>query len=125
MKCMERNKLSFYYSLYEGKEPIIDEYGNNTGEYTITYGKPIKARANISSAKGEMQTRQFGENEAYDKVLVLEDSEIDEYAVLWVDTLPEIKEDGTTDTPHDYIVTKVAKSLNSVSIAIRKVQVSG
>ena len=50
---------------------------------------------------------------------------IDEYSILWVDSMPEVKEDGTTDTPHDYVVKKVARSLNSVSIAISKVNVSG
>ena len=58
---------------------------------------------------------------------------IDEYTVLWIDTVPQVDEDGalaTNDeneviTPHDYIVKKVARSLNSVSIAISKVNVSG
>ncbi len=58
---------------------------------------------------------------------------IDEYSVLWVDTTPELNEDGTlvvneegqVTTPYDYIVKKVAKSLNGVSIAISKVSVSG
>ena len=34
-------------------------------------------------------------------------------------------DDGEVITPHDYIVKKVAKSLNSVSVAISKVTVSG
>jgi hypothetical protein len=44
---------------------------------------------------------------------------------MWVDTLPHLNEDGSTDTPHDYIVKKVARSLNGVSIAISKVRVNG
>jgi hypothetical protein len=31
--------------------------------------------------------------------------------------------DGSTDTPHDYVVKKVAKGLSGVSIAIGKVDV--
>ena len=70
-----------------------------------------------------MQTRQFGESESYDKVIVLDNpnTPIDEYSTLWVDTLPLLNEDGSTETPHDYVVKKVARSLNSVSIAISKV----
>jgi hypothetical protein len=34
-----------------------------------------------------------------------------------------LNDDGTTETPHDYVVKKVARSLNSVSIAISKVAV--
>ena len=93
----------------------------------MKHGNPIEFFANISAAKGETQTRQFGENESYDKVIVLDSDapSIDEYSILWVDVIPELKEDGATDTPHDYVVKKVAKSLNVTSIAISKVNVSG
>lgn len=135
MKCMSRNKVGFFYALYEGKTPITDDYGNVTGEYDIQRGKPTEFYANISAAKGETQTRQFGENESYDKVIVMDGDAppIDEYAVLWVDRIPQLDENGDLAvnekgeviTPHDYIVKKVAKSLNVVSLAISKVSVSG
>ena len=127
MRCLVRNKTKFYYASYIGENEIIDEYGNATGEYKILYGNPTKYLGNISAAQGEMQSRQFGESESYDKVIVLNDrnAPIDEHSILWVDTLPHLNEDGTTDTPHDYIVKKVARSLNGVSIAIRKVIVNG
>lgn len=135
MRCMNRNKVKFYYALYEGREPILNEQGRKTGQYKVIHGNPIEGHANISAAKGETQTRQFGENESYDKVIVMDfiTPPIDEYSVLWVDTLPILNEDGSLKvndageviTPHDYVVKKVAKSLNSVSIAISKVTVSG
>ena len=126
MRCMNRNKVKFFYALYLGKAPIKDEYGNDTGEYEVKHGSPVEFSANISAAKGETQTRQFGENEIYDKVIVMDENAppIDEYSILWVDSVPVIKEDGTTETPHDYIVKKVAKSINVVSVAISKVSVS-
>ncbi len=125
MKCMNRNMTNFYYALYEKKTPIVDEYGNYTGEYEIERGNPHLFSANISGAMGETQTRQFGDNVAYDKVMVLagDAPPIDEYSVLWVDVAPELDSTGATTTPYDYIVKKVAKSLNSVSIAISKVNV--
>ena len=127
MRCMTRNKQKFYYASYVEETEIIDEYGNETGEYAVSYGNPIEYFGNVSAAQGEMQSRQFGESESYDKVIVLDDKNapIDEHSILWVDTLPLRNEDGTTDTPHDYIVKKVARSLNGVSIAIRKVKVDG
>lgn len=127
MRCMTRNKVDIYYALFSHKEEMLDDYGNKTGEYDVIYGKPIKLSANVSSAKGEMQTRQFGESDVYDKVIVLDnvDCPLDEYSILWVDTLPKIKEDGTTDTPYDYVIKRIAKSLNSISIAISKVNVNG
>lgn len=125
MRCMTRNKRTFYYASYIGETEITDEYGNSTGEYNLAYSKPIKVSGNISAAQGEMLNRQFGESERYDKVIVLDDinTPIDEYAILWIDTLPQLTEDGSTDTPHDYIIKKVAYSPNSVSIIIGKVDV--
>ena len=127
MRSMIRNKTKFYYASYMGETAIIDEQGHETGEQEITYGKPRETLGNVSAAQGEMQNRQFGESESYDRVIVLDDrnTPIDEYAILWVDTLPLLNEDGSTDTPHDYIVKRVARSLNGVSIAISKVNVRG
>ena len=125
MRCLVRNKRTFYYASYRGETEIVDEYGNITGQYSVNYGNPVKTLGNVSAAQGEMQSRQFGESESYDKVIVLDDIDtpIDEYSILWVDTLPHLNEDGSTDTPHDYVVKKVARSLNGVSIAISKVNV--
>ena len=126
MRCLTRNKSKFYYASYIGEIEIIDENGNATGEYEISYSKPVQILGNVSAAQGEMQSRQFGESESYDKVIVLNDrnAPIDEHSILWVDTLPHLNEDGSTDTPHDYVVRRVARSLNGVSIAIGKVDVS-
>lgn len=126
MKTLNRNKTKFYYALYESKQPVKDEYGNPTSEYEIVHSDPKKYFANISAAKGETQTRQFGESEDYDKVIVMDNNlpRIDEYSVLWIDKLPQFDNDGKTTTPYDYEVKEVASSLNSVSIAVSKVNVS-
>ena len=125
MRCMARNKSTFYYASYIGETEIIDEYGNATGEYAVSYSDPVQCKGNVSAAQGEVQSRQFGESESYDKVIVLDDrnTPIDEYSILWVDTLPHLNEDGSTDTPYDYTVKRVARGLNGVSIAISKVDV--
>jgi len=133
MRCMVRNKSYFYYALYDCQTELTDEYGNATGQYDISYADPVKTLGNVSAAQGEIQSRQFGDSETYDKVIVLDNpsTPIDEYSILWVDTVPELTEDGhlaldekgEVKTPHDYIVKKVARSLNGVSIAISKVAV--
>ena len=125
MRTLVRNKTRIYYANYSDKIPIEDEYGNLTGEYDIVYDNPVEIKANVSAARGESTTRQFGEDEGYDRVIVMDDPKvpIDVSSVLWIDTLPEIKVDGSTDTPYDYIVKQVATSLNSVSIAVSKVNV--
>lgn len=134
MRCLEKNKTQFFYALYMGREAVQDEYGNVTGEYKVVYGNPRECRANISATMGESLMQQFGYALEYDKVIVMDKDfpPIDEYSVLWVDTEPllnsngelAIDEKGKIITPHDYIVRKVARSLNFVALAISKVQVS-
>lgn len=127
MRTLIRNKIRIYYANYCTKTALKDEYGNLSGEYKITYGNPVAVMANVSAARGESTTRQFGEDVSYDRIIVLDDPSfpIAETSILWIDTPPEIAEDGTTSTPHDYIVKQVAPSLNSVSIAVSKVNVRG
>ena len=127
MKALRRNKTRIFYANYHNKIPLRDEYGNLTGEYRVSYDNPIEIMANVSAARGEVTTRQFGDDESYDRIIVLDDPKfpIAVTSILWIDTLPEITEDGSTKTPHDYIVKQVAVSLNSVSIAVSKVNVRG
>ena len=124
MKVMERNKRTFWCCLYDHKEPIIDEDGNETGEEQIVYKTARSLRANISAASGSSQVEQFGNLAGYDKVIVLDDTScpIDENTVLFIDKDPAHDEDGKP--LYDYMVRRVAKSLNSVSIAVTKVSVS-
>ncbi len=124
MRCMLRNKVPFAYCLYLRTEPAVDENGHRTGEKKIIYAEAVETRANISSATGEAQEEVFGSLAEYDKVIVIDDPNfpMDENTVLFVDKTPEYTEDGTP--LYDYTVKKVARSLNSVSYAIKKVTVS-
>ena len=126
MRTLTRNKIRIYYANYRDKTPLKDEYGNLTGEYRITYGNPVAVMANVSAARGESTTRQFGDEVRYDRIIVIDDPTfpVAETSILWIDTQPEIAEDGSTTTPHDYIVKQVAPSLNSMSIAVSKVSVT-
>lgn len=125
MRALYRNKQTIYYALYEGKTPIIDEYGNETGEYDLKYSTPVAFDMNVSAARGASATHAFGENENFDKTLITDNlsSEITGTSIFWIDTDPVVIA-GIPTTPHDYIVKQVAKSLNSVTIAVSKVKVS-
>ena len=125
MRILRRNEVRIFYANYVDKEPVLDKDGYQTGEYTVIYSNPVEARGNVSSAKGEVVTRQFGDDESYDRVIVMDDPKvpITKSSVLWIETMPTILQDGRTDTPYDYIVKQVAPSLNSVSIAVSKVNV--
>lgn len=123
VKNLKRNETSFYYCLYDSESFIKDEHGNDTGNPVISYKNPVEMRANISPATGYAQTEQFGNLDQYDKVIVTHDMScpIDEQSVLFIDREPELSENG--EWLYDYVVRRVAKSLNVISIAISKVTV--
>ncbi len=123
MKCLKRNKTTFYYANFAGTQAIQDgEY--DSGERKSVYTEPSAYQANVSPATGNSAVEQFGNSLQYDKVIVTDDLEcpIDENTVLCIDAPPATDDDG--NLIFDYIVKKVARSLNSVSIAVSKVEVS-
>ena len=123
MRCMDRNKSAFWYLLYDGKTMNMSDDGYETGQMSVKYKDAVKMMANISPASGAAQVEQFGQFVSYDKVIVTDDMDcpIAEDTVLFVDKNPEYKDGKPL---YDYIVKRVAKSLNSISIAISKVNVS-
>lgn len=119
MRCLERNKRSFYYALYEKTEK-----SGSYDERRVVYREPVLMKGNISTAFGTAQVEQFGNSAEYDRVIVIDDINcpIDENSVLFIDKQPE--RDSGGNLLYDYIVKKVAKSLNSISVAVKKVSVT-
>lgn len=109
--------------MYDSAEELTDEFDNATGEYVPVYKEHQEMWANISPASGYAQTEQFGNLDSYDKVIVTDwlDCPIDENSVLFIDKEPEYSLDGKP--LFDYTVRRIAKSLNSISIAVQKVVV--
>lgn len=126
MRLCARNLKKVYYATYLGQLEIKDSAGNDTGRFTPSYSNPVELIASISAARGTAETEQFGVNLDYEKVMISDNMTlpISETSVLWVDTEPVIAPDGSTQTPYDYKVLKVAKSINYASYAIKKVNVS-
>lgn len=124
MQTMKRNQTPFRYMILLREEPIMDEWGNETGESRLIYSDPIFMEANISAAGGSAQVEQFGNLTGYSRVIVTSDMTcpIDENTVLFLDREPRFDTDGTP--LYDYIVLRVARSLNSISYAIAEVDVS-
>jgi hypothetical protein len=122
MRFLSRNKTVCYYANLIGADPVTDEQNRFTGTYETKYSAPVQVNVNVSAAKGETSTRQFGEDEAYDRVIVCDRRlPIDEYTLWWIDTVPD--KSGTV--PHDYITKKVARSINGMTVAVSKVHVNG
>lgn len=124
MILMKRNLKPIWYCLYKGKEPITDENGYESGEMQPVYEEPVRMMCNVSPATGYAQTEMFGNLESYDKVIITDDMNcpIDENTVLFIDTEPAYADDGKL--LYGYTVSRVAKSLNHISYAVRKVKVS-
>lgn len=148
MKCLKRNQKSFYYCLLDSANAaIVDENGNRTGERIPVYTSAVSMMANVSPATGAAQTEQFGDLTGYDHVIVTDwmNCPIDESTVLFLEKSPEYTSASASvyvapvppsTTPsaktqsynaplYDYVVRRVSKSLNSISIAVSKVNVNG
>ena len=122
MKTLERNKQKIYYANYTGKAEILDDNGLHTGEYELTYTEPAEVKVNISASRGQAEIDLFGTDLNYTNTIATDkDLGIDEHSILWVGK--EAYQNSLV-TPHNYIVVSVAKSLNSIVYAIRKVDVS-
>lgn len=117
MRTLDRNKQLIYYANLIGEADVIDEYGQFTGETTTEYSEPMPLRVNVSPARGEASIELFGTDLNYSKTIVTDkDYGINENSIMWVDK--------PTTEPHNYIVVSVAKSINSISYAIREVNVN-
>ena len=128
----ERNKRTVWYALYEGMTEIVDSDGNKTGERLPVYGKVRAMRVNISGTSGltnnnlsgKVEYQPYGQQNMYVMTLnpLPPDCRIDEMSVFWVDTKPVLKKDGTTDTPYDHVIYRIAGSLNWRACQITRVQ---
>ncbi|MEG1106682.1 MAG: hypothetical protein RSB90_09340 [Eubacterium sp.] len=97
----------------------MDEYGNETGEYSYTYSDPKEYRINVSPPDGSLTSESFGGIEVYDAVLITfnKDCPIKENSRIWYDI--------DLQQPFNYEVVKMAKGINSILYAIAKVKVNG
>lgn len=123
MKVLKRNQVPFYYCEYKGEQMKTDKKGNLTGEKEIAYSEAVETSGSISTANGRAYTELFGIDLDYDKVIVSDNLTlpISETTVLFVDKEPEYKNGKPL---YDYIVKRVAPSLNVLAIAIKKVKVN-
>lgn len=117
MRDLDINKSTVYYALYIGMtEQMVD--GLYTGTLVGTYAAPVAIRASVSAARGTSEIDLFGINASYTNTVIVDDIEcpISETTRLWIGITPE------NNTPHNYEVTAVARSLNHIAYAVKKVE---
>lgn len=121
MRCLARNKKKFYYCLYRGKTEIL-QGGIATGVYDINYARAEEIKGSISPNAGDSQIELFGNFMDYEKVIIIDNPNcvIDENTVLFLD---DVTPTYTDNIPNfNYIVKKVAKTLNFSAYAVSKVK---
>lgn len=125
MKLLKRNLQEIKYALYEGKAVILDDDNYESGEKGVAYSAPVSLECSVSPARGTTMLELFGTMESYDRVIITSDMEcpIDEESILFVD-VPALSDPATGAYLYDYVVKRVAKSLNFIAYAISKVDLS-
>ena len=118
MRNLNRNKRQIYYALRTGEVAIIDEYGNETGEYMPAYSTTVELNCNVSAASGVEAVQAFGSFTNYSRTMCVSDPScpIDENTIVWF---------GVPLTePHNYIVVQKADSKNGILYALQEVTVT-
>lgn len=124
MRSLKKNQRGMWYSLYNKKIPILDENGDETGDYETGYSPPVFFKANLSSGKGSAQANVFGVEIDYSRTISTTevDLPITETSLVWYETKPALLPDGTADPDSaDYeVAAPPADGLNVLVIALRK-----
>lgn len=113
VRCLKRNQRTFLYLPYLQTDAVLDDDERETGEEAPDYAPPVEKKGNISPADQAAYVQIFGTFTDYTHILVMDDPnvEIDENGlIVWK---------GNT-----YIVQRVAPSINSVRIALKKVTIN-
>lgn len=140
MRTLNKNKQKMYYALLDKEVPIydLDDDGNikyieidgvkvpvETGETRQAYSTPVEFKGNIAMQGGESQAAEFGLNLGDYSAVLIPDKEllpITETSLIWHESEPVNGYDGLVDEHSaDYIVVKLAPSLNSDRFVLKKV----
>ena len=114
MQLLKRNKRAVYYANCT-EASVTDADGLYTGDISPVYSEPIKIMANVSPATGFVSAQPFGLTEEYDAVIHLNASlYINADTVFWLDSEPP--------EPHDHVVSRVSRNLNSLAVSVKKVK---
>lgn len=107
------------YALYNGLVEQVDDEGNYTGEFIVTYTTPVKTLMNVSGGRGQADIALFGLTDSFSRTATTEDLETDfnTETVFWVEKDPDTE-------PFDYRVVAVSRTINQVVIALAETDVA-
>lgn len=125
MRTLDKNKQPIWYATYIGKTELIDEYGNSTGQYQITYSAPQKAMWSVSFVDSDAEVQMFG-IEAKSTVRIVAQKRgfsLTETSILWIGKEPP-KPFNPVEPKHNYVVAGIRPSLNELVFYAKRVDVS-
>jgi hypothetical protein len=110
-------------------QETVDEDGNILESNIPVYGDPIEIKANVSADEGRAfrestSVEMFGIDVFYDKVITIEGvgHPFNEATVFYINKSPY--SDGDIDEAFDYRATRIAESLNSTVVAVKRVDMT-
>lgn len=123
MHTLARNKQTIYYATVLEKEEQLDENCLRTGQYDITYNKPVAASMNIRWDDGTVRLEGYGLNSSARRRLVTDDMNcpIGIDTILWIGVDPGY----SGSIPYNYVVVAAPeKSLNHIAYIVEEVNAS-
>lgn len=120
MRNLKKNTRKLWYSNYNGNIPILDENGDETGDYDSGYDAPVLFYASLSASRGNAYADVFGTNLDYSRTLsTVENLPIKEESLIWK-SKPGTNADGTVNKESaDYTVAGIADGLNGLVVALK------
>ncbi len=123
MRNLKKNQRKMWYALYHDKVPIVDENGDETGDYARGYSPPVLFYASLSAGKGNAQKDVFGTDVDFTRTISTTDLSlpITVNSLVWYETEPVLLADGSPDSDSaDYEVSaRPADGLNVLVIALK------
>lgn len=131
MRILARNKRDIWFANPTGFTYSVDGNGFKTGEKTISYSTPEKARmsmaissgANNLGSQGIAEVEPYGIVTGYTHRAVTEDMDcaMCEESRVWYGIEPT--DNGGDAVPHNFEVVRKAKSLNHLIYYLKEVDV--
>ena len=114
MRSLHRNKRDLWYALPIDTREILDEYGNTTLEVETIYGSPSLLRCNVSANIGQEAVEVFGAQTEYSRTVSIAGRKcpLVEGCRVWFGVTP--------DGDSNYVVARVADSVNGFLVALRE-----
>lgn len=120
LRNLKKNTKKLWYSNYGKGNPILDENGDETGDYDSGYSPPVCFFATLSASKGSAYADVFGTNLDYTRSFsTVKKLPITEESLIWISE-PILNADGTVDKESaDYTVAGIADGLNELVVALK------